>query len=859
MRPTHQEPEFAFADHDPAPSAVLQAGRAVVVASVVLAPWFFGCIRYTESQYLFAALAFTAILAAAACWYRAVLVPHVPLRLPWLFVPLLLCVLVGAVQLLPARQVLTDGNVSHISEFSAVTAEQPIVSSRFSFYPEATRREILRGVLACLAFLSGYVLFCTRQSRRILWWALALNGLALAGFGMVQQLSWNGKLFWRVPLSEGGLPFASFVNKNNAAAYMLISLAAVAGLVFSRQSRAKRSQQAAVPKRFAGELASLSTGRLLLFVALVVTATGMVASRSRGGFLAMIIAGLGVLLLVSLRERSWGPAVRGLVAVVAVAALAITFEFSDALQQRFSRVAASEVTDDGRIRHWQDVLPILAAVPALGTGMGSYRYATLPFVTETNQPWFVHADNQFVETAVETGVAGLLLLGLFVAIGLFAGWRTIRAGAIASGGVLIFVFISQACHAVFDFGIILPATLVAASVIVGASAASLGQSRASGLNGGRFAVPVLMSVLAGVGAGSVLAWSTLAEEEIVLTQTEDPRSKIQSDAAIERVQQLINRLPGSAELHRRLAVLHVKRYEFAAAEELRALGRLTEEQIEALSRASTLALRVRQLRTKGTETAVRAVLSTGTVRQDIPRARDAFARSLDVCPVLPESHAALFDLAALSEPPDEHTRENFEAALRLEPSNELALARLGTSGFHEPLTRAAAMRCLQRALTTQDNIAIKRVLNGTNPQTYAEFLECMPQGLVSRFRVLAVLPQTSAVRHLPTFLAQCVSEIRSEHATLTAEDLALVIETLLRNDLNEDAVLVSRSVADRYRDRADVRFELARALLKSDRADEALVEARVAAAIEPGNNRFSQFVAQLEKTGGARSNPKSGS
>jgi len=55
---------------------------------------------------------------------------------------------------------------------------------------------------------------------------MAINGVAIAFFGLVQQLTWNGRLFWQVPLEQGGEPFGPFVDRNHAGGFLTLCLAA---------------------------------------------------------------------------------------------------------------------------------------------------------------------------------------------------------------------------------------------------------------------------------------------------------------------------------------------------------------------------------------------------------------------------------------------------------------------------------------------------------------------------------------------------------------------------------------------------------------------------------------------------------
>src|SRR5262249_35463873 len=100
-----------------------------------------------------------------------------------------------------------------------------------SICPSSTRVELARLVMAMIALYLGAVLFANSESQLWLWVCLAVNGGALALFGIARQRSWDGKLLWSVPFVLGGQPFASYVNRNNAAGYLNLCLAAAWGLV----------------------------------------------------------------------------------------------------------------------------------------------------------------------------------------------------------------------------------------------------------------------------------------------------------------------------------------------------------------------------------------------------------------------------------------------------------------------------------------------------------------------------------------------------------------------------------------------------------------------------------------------------
>ena len=135
---------------------------------------------------------------------------------------------------------------------------------------------------------------------------------------------------------------------------------------------------------------------------------------------------------------------------------------------------------DARLTHWADALPALQHFFPLGSGLGTYGYAYIPFDPQPDNVWFTHAHNQYLETAMELGLPGLLLLfaGLFFSATYCLnlcrrrGDYTKEALGIAALGSLAI----QALHAVTDFGIMMPANLLTFSVLMGAACASAPRS-----------------------------------------------------------------------------------------------------------------------------------------------------------------------------------------------------------------------------------------------------------------------------------------------------------------------------------------------------------------------------------------------
>src|SRR5688572_16915709 len=141
--------------------------------------------------------------------------------LPLAVLPLLAAVCLALVQLIP----LSHDTIATISpgaaELRSELADAP--TAPLSLYPASTRLDLYRLSLAIGLFALAACVFSDAHTLALACTLIGLNGAAIAVFGIVQRLTWNGHMFWSVPLSRG-VPFGPFINKNNAAAICCCAL-----------------------------------------------------------------------------------------------------------------------------------------------------------------------------------------------------------------------------------------------------------------------------------------------------------------------------------------------------------------------------------------------------------------------------------------------------------------------------------------------------------------------------------------------------------------------------------------------------------------------------------------------------------
>ncbi len=170
-----------------------------------------------------------------------------------------------------------------------------------------------------------------------------------------------------------------------------------------------------------------------------------------------------------------------------------------------------------RLDTWRDSLRLAAASPLVGHGLGAFHDAYPRFKQGHESVRVEHAENDYLETLAETGIAGLLpalaaLVLLFRAVaGRAPGDRSAVVLGAGRGGLAALA--ALAVHSAFDFDLRIPSNAALAALAAAMAAASAG-ARARPLGRGPAAA---LALGAGLLLASVLAlperpWRTAREE-----------------------------------------------------------------------------------------------------------------------------------------------------------------------------------------------------------------------------------------------------------------------------------------------------------------------------------------------------------
>ena len=467
------------------------------------APWFFGGLA-THVQLALAA----GLVIALAIWipigiWQIFFGRIGTFRLPLLFIPLCASLALGAYQLRqrPERsrvdsiqQAIDDSVSQSTNEQDRLNAAKDAtirsLQTGETISRAATRFELVRLVMVLTAFYLGAQLFATSRAQLWLWSVLGLNGAIIAFFGLCQQVSWNGKMFWTFPFKHRGLPFSAFVNRNNAAGYMCICLAAAIGVLawsftkwlpprhagedFDSPPRRKRQ---AFGSRLSEFIRDLNAKKLFACTLVVLCATGVVATTSRGGWLALLVGAVATCLFAVKSGRL--AALSLVMGLGFVSAGVVAWSgLGNRISQRWDQlITVDTIANDSRWDHWRDAMHVVHDFPMTGTGFGTYQYAYLPYQSNPQLAHlrFYNADNQFVEWMVEGGIVGLGLVLCTVALFLRVIFVLLTQSRFdvreTSGIVGVFLIASQCTSASFDFGPTMPANMLALAVLFGSLSA----------------------------------------------------------------------------------------------------------------------------------------------------------------------------------------------------------------------------------------------------------------------------------------------------------------------------------------------------------------------------------------------------
>ena len=345
-------------------------------------------------------------------------------------------------------------------------------------------------ILACAAIAAAMLTSrLGRRSKMIYLRFLLLVGLAIAVLGYISMRSkpQGDNLWWIFPIPHGlPGPIACFRNPNHFAAFLAM-LCPVSLALFVHDLTKRRPLRGLV--------------NLAIFAFLSLT---IVYTLSRG---ALVAYGCGMMIcaLLFLLHRRW---IAGgtMITIGVLTIIAIISIPHPLIRERLKTFRDLRNTDSyqTRVAAWADSRTIFRSYPVCGAGANGFRMVYPQFrTTDQGAQITSHAENEYVQWAVDTGIMGVLLAALlFVLYCRYAVLLRLRADRDSTISVAVMASLcTAAVHAFLDYPLHIPLYAIPLASIAGlilppSLARPHGATAAARL---RHALPLLCTALLSVG------------------------------------------------------------------------------------------------------------------------------------------------------------------------------------------------------------------------------------------------------------------------------------------------------------------------------------------------------------------------
>lgn len=301
---------------------------------------------------------------------------------------LLLCIWAVAAWRNPGLQVRWTALNWPLLGFIAIAGFQLLFGGTAS--PFLTRAEILRLAAYFAIFFLITQAFQTRQDWSRLAWFVIGFCFVVSLFGIAQHFTSGNEIYWISSLKSDVKPFGPYVNRNDFAGFIELTLPVGLALLICR---------------------GIHKDLFPLLTLLTVVPIGAdILSASRGGIISLALE-IAILLLLAYarpglprkRRNARGVAL-ALASVVAIAFVA--WIGVDRTVHRFSDLSHPEVTMARRLSMARGAMRIFAAHPLKGCGLGALVDVFPQYDTAYDGRIVDHVHNDYLEALAEAGILG---------------------------------------------------------------------------------------------------------------------------------------------------------------------------------------------------------------------------------------------------------------------------------------------------------------------------------------------------------------------------------------------------------------------------------------------------------------------
>lgn len=385
----------------------------------------------------------------------------------WAYVPLAAFIFLAIFTIIPMPQNTVSALSSQTVELKTELLTDTIKQSEnttLSFYPYGTKSD-LRVMLSAFAifFVVLNVFKSSVQIKRLLK-AIVIIGAVVAFLAIVQNIIGNGKIYGFISSPRKAIS-GPFVNHSHFGQFMNLSIGAALSLILLILHREFKERQATAAAVFEYFDSSRAKELWLLATMISMSAAAIFVSLTRGGVISMIIAMCITVLLLSarraFRQHGW------IVVIIALAALiCLLYTGFDTVYERFATLGALDRYGT-RLAILKDMVEPTRRFALFGTGLGSYAVVYPMFQSIYTALRFSHAENEYAQLLLETGLTGFILMltfGAVVIVNFIKAIRNKKSEINVSAYGLGFGLVAILTHSVADFGQHLPANLTLTAI-----------------------------------------------------------------------------------------------------------------------------------------------------------------------------------------------------------------------------------------------------------------------------------------------------------------------------------------------------------------------------------------------------------
>jgi len=456
-----------YFEESPEPTPLDTPLDALLITTVLFAPLALGSIDPKFEVVLQIAIA----VAAAMFGVKLTLYPRTRFVKSWTFLPIIGFVVLASLQLLP----LPQGLVAWISP-NTLNVKRDLLSDlpnvaelmqtlRLTFYPEATLRHLRQVLMVATVFVLVLNQFRTLAKIKLMLIALASLGAFCSALAILQIITGTDSIYWYIYSGSNRADAGTFANHSHFAQMANLCMGAMMALLFLILHEQLGPNYHATD--FFDRLRA-QQGHLLwlLLAGIVLSAIAILLCLSRGGAIAMMVAGVIAVSLYAMQNREGGFGWIGSMMAMLVAMIILYLAY-ERVASRFGQLHGLEPAT----MRWTMVLGCVDCwkqFPMTGVGLGAFRYVYPRYDRLQDYEIATHAENEYAQLLMETGVIGAAMIAAFILLIFIACFRAIRHRASPYAVVAIglgFGWIAILIQSATDFGQHMPGVaLITATV-----------------------------------------------------------------------------------------------------------------------------------------------------------------------------------------------------------------------------------------------------------------------------------------------------------------------------------------------------------------------------------------------------------